>query len=233
VREAFAPQSLHLCFGDIRDAQGDLMSVWEREHGGTTRGQIVALLRAGHQSVDELAHALGLTDNAVRAHLAVLQREQIVQSVGVRREGSVGKPASIYAIAPGAQPLFSRAYSPLLAALLTELRAHATPSAMRKLLKRAGKRMLPGGRATGALESRARAASNLLNELGGSTRVEREANAFIIRGNGCPLSEAVVACPEICGAVEQMLTDLTGARVTESCDRNGPPNCKFRVSTPS
>jgi predicted ArsR family transcriptional regulator len=208
------------------------MSVWEREHGGTTRGQIVTLLRGGHRSVDELAEALGLTDNAVRAHLAVLQREQIVESIGVRREGSVGKPAAIYAIAPGAQPLFSRAYAPLLSALLAELRAHAAPSAMRKLLKRVGRRMLPGERATGALEARAHAGSDLLNELGGSTRVEREADAFVIRGHGCPLSEAVVACPEICGAVEQMLTDLTGARVREACDRNGPPNCLFRVSTP-
>jgi predicted ArsR family transcriptional regulator len=208
------------------------MSVWEREHGGTTRGQIVTLLRAGNRSVDELAEALGLTDNAVRAHLTVLQREQIVESIGVRREGTVGKPAAIYAIAPGAQPLFSRAYSPLLSALLAELRAHAAPGAMRKLLKRVGKRMLPTERATGALEARARAAANLLNDLGGSTQVEREANAFIIRGHGCPLSEAVADCPEVCGAVEQMLTDLTGARVSESCDRSGPPNCQFRVSTP-
>ena len=212
--------------------RGDLMSVWEREHGGTTRGQIVTLLRAGNRSVEELAQSLGLTDNAVRAHLTVLQREQIVESIGVRREGTVGKPAAIYGIAPGAQPLFSRAYSPLLSALLSELRAHAAPGAMRKLLKRVGKRMLPRERATGALEARAHAASNLLNELGGSTQVEREANAFVIRGHGCPLSEAVVDCPEVCGAVEQMLTDLTGARVSESCDRSGPPNCQFRVSTP-
>jgi predicted ArsR family transcriptional regulator len=208
------------------------MSVWEREHGGSTRGQIVTLLRAGHRSVDELAEALGLTDNAIRAHLTALQREQIVESIGVRREGTVGKPAAIYGIAPGAQPLFSRAYSPLLSALLAELRAHAAPSAMRKLLKRVGKRMPPRERATGGLEARAQAASNLLNELGGSTHVERQANAFVICGHGCPLSEAVVDCPEVCGAVEQMLSDLTGARVSESCDRSGPPNCQFRVSTP-
>lgn len=208
------------------------MSLWEREHGGTTRGQIVTLLRGGHRSVDELAAELGLTDNAVRAHLTVLQREQIVASVGVRREGGVGKPAAIYAIAPGALPLFSRAYSPLLAALLAELRSHQTPSALRRLLKRVGRRMVPPERATGALEARARAGSKLLNELGGSTEVAREGDAFVIRGHGCPLSEAVVACPETCGAVEQMLTDVTGSRVVESCDRNGPPNCLFRVSTP-
>jgi predicted ArsR family transcriptional regulator len=96
------------------------MSVWEREYGSTTRGHIVTLLRGGQRSVDELAAELGLTDNAVRAHLVILMREQLVVAVGVRREGVVGKPASVYAIAPAAQPLFSRAYSPLLAALLAE-----------------------------------------------------------------------------------------------------------------
>jgi len=208
------------------------MSLWEREHGGTTRGQIVTLLRGGHRSVDELAAELGLTDNAVRAHLTVLLREQIVQTVGVRREGGVGKPASIYGIAPGALPLFSRAYSPLLSALLAELRKHSTPSAIRRLLARAGRRMAPSA-ATGTLETRVRAGSNLLNELGGSTDVVREENGFAIRGHGCPLSEAVTACPETCTAVEQMLSDVTGAKVVESCDRNGPPNCLFRVSAPS
>jgi DNA-binding transcriptional ArsR family regulator len=34
-----------------------------------TRGQVVALLRHGDRTVEELAQALGLTDNAVRAHL--------------------------------------------------------------------------------------------------------------------------------------------------------------------
>ena len=208
------------------------MSIWEREYGSTTRGHIVTLLRGGHRSVDELAAELGLTDNAVRAHLAILLREQIVQSVGARREGAVGKPASLYGIAPGAQPLFSRAYSPLLAALLAELRAHKTPDAMRRLLQRAGHRMAPLERAKGNLESRVRAGSELLNELGGSTDVVREDGGYVIRGRGCPLSEAVEACPESCRAVEQILTEVTGTPVVESCDRDGPPNCHFRVPTP-
>ena len=208
------------------------MSVWEREYGATTRGHIVTLLRGGQRSVDELATELGLTDNAVRAHLVILLREQLVEVIGVRREGGVGKPASVYAIAPGAQPLFSRAYSPLLAALLAELRTHKTPDAMKRLLQRVGHRMAPPEPAIGSLETRVRAGSNLLNELGGSTEVAREGDGFVIRGHGCPLSEAVVACPETCRAVEQLLTDVTGARVVESCDRDGPPNCQFRVPTP-
>ena len=83
------------------------------------------------------------------------------------------------------------------------------------------------GRNSGTLKKRVRAGSNMLNELGGSTDVTREANTFVIRGHGCPLSEAVVACPETCRAVEQMLAEVIGTSVVES-----PPNCQFRVSTP-
>jgi len=208
------------------------MSVWEQEYGSTTRGHIVTLLRGGDKSVDELAAELGLTDNAVRAHLAILQHEQLVRTNGVRRGGGAGKPATIYGIAPGAQPMFSRAYSPLLAALLAELRAHRTPDAMRRLLQRVGHRMAPQKQAKGSFDARVRAGSDLLNELGGSTDVAREDGALVIRGHGCPLSDAVVECPETCRAVEQLLTEVTGARAIESCDRDGPPNCQFRFPTP-
>ena len=65
-----------------------------------------------------------------------------------------------------------------------------------------------------------RAGSNLLNELGGSTDVTREAHEYVIRGHGCPLSEAVAACPETCGAVEE--TELCAAPpVTEVRKRHG------------
>jgi predicted ArsR family transcriptional regulator len=208
------------------------MSMWEREHGGTTRGRIVTLLRGGERSVEQLAAELGLTDNAVRAHLAALQREQIVQAIGVRRDGGVGKPPSLFAIAPEAQPLFSRAYAPVLTALLAEMRALETPDALRRLLKRVGRRLAPRSRARGSLDARVRAASKLLNELGGSTEVVRETDGFVIRGHGCPLSEAVASCPETCSAVEQLLTEVAGTRVVESCDRDGPPNCQFRVPAP-
>ena len=59
----------------------------------STRGQIIMLLRRSSRTVDELAQALELTDNAVRAHLAALERDGVVQLRGLRR-GS-GKPAYV------------------------------------------------------------------------------------------------------------------------------------------
>ena len=72
------------------------MAWWQRMFGGSSRGRVVALLRRGDRTVEELAAALGLTDNAVRAQLALLERENVVRATGVRRDGTVGKPATAW-----------------------------------------------------------------------------------------------------------------------------------------
>ncbi len=69
--------------------------------------------------MEELARALGLTDNGVRTHLGVLERDGIVRQRGtVSRGGGGGKPAYVYELAPEAEALFPKAYSPVLRRLL-------------------------------------------------------------------------------------------------------------------
>ena len=87
----------------------------------STRGKIVALLRRGAKTVEELAGDLGLTDNAVRLHLGTLERDGVVAAKGVRRGGGVGKPATEYEIAAAAEPRFSEAYIPFLTTLLASV----------------------------------------------------------------------------------------------------------------
>jgi predicted ArsR family transcriptional regulator len=41
----------------------------------STRGQVLALLQREPRTVDEIASALRLTDNAVRAHIVALERD--------------------------------------------------------------------------------------------------------------------------------------------------------------
>src|SRR3954452_11157273 len=88
---------------------------------GPTRGQVLALLRRGPTTVEELARAIGVTDNAVRLHLSALERDGMALAVGVRREGTVGKPATLYAVSPTAEAAFSKAYEPVLTTLLVTL----------------------------------------------------------------------------------------------------------------
>src|SRR4051812_32969633 len=93
---------------------------WDRRFWASTRGQVVSLLLQGLQTVDELARALDLTDNAIRVHLASLERDGLVRQHGQRRGG--GKPAHTYALTADAERLFPKAYGTVLDLLLAELR---------------------------------------------------------------------------------------------------------------
>src|SRR5215218_1543851 len=106
----------------------------------STRGRIVALLRRANLTVGEMAGSLGLTDNAVRAHLTSLERDGLVRQEGVRR-GGPGKPAYTFQIAPGAEQVFSRAYVPVLTELLRTLAERLPPQALEETMRDVGRRL--------------------------------------------------------------------------------------------
>lgn len=207
------------------------MTWWQRLYSGSTRGRIVTLLRRRRRTVDELASELRLTDNAVRAHLDALRAEGVVVPAEVRREGTVGKPATAYDIAPEAGAMFSGAYAPALAALLAELGDRLSARELQAVLTAVGRRMadsLPAPR--GDLARRARIAADFLEGLGGVVDVEREDGRYLLRGAACPLAEAVSTCPELCGSVESALAAASGATISERCDRSAGARCRFEVS---
>jgi predicted ArsR family transcriptional regulator len=199
----------------------------------STRGKLVDLLRRSSRTVDELAVELGITDNAVRLQLGMLERDGVVRSGGVRREGAVGKPATVYEIDPKADSVFSNAYLPFLSTLLAALGDRLSVRELRALMRDVGHR-LAGGATPGATNLRASAelASHALNELGGLTQIEtgETARSLRVRGCGCPLSTVVVDREEVCLAVQTMLAELTGKEVREHCDRSGDrPSCCFEI----
>jgi predicted ArsR family transcriptional regulator len=198
----------------------------------TTRGRVLACLRRGPATVEELASALDLTDNAIRAHLTSLDRDGLVRQAGVRRGPGAGKPAAIYELSADAELRFSRAYAPVLTALLEELSTRLSSEETEALMRDAGSRLAAGmpARAT-SLEERVREAAALLNALGGDVTLEAEPGGIRIRGSGCPLSAAVSRRPEACRAVQGLLAQAIGAPVVLCCDQGARPRCCFTVPT--
>jgi predicted ArsR family transcriptional regulator len=198
----------------------------------TTRGRVVALLRRGGMTTDELAAALGLTDNAIRAHLATLERDGLVQAQGERRDGRIGKPATVYAVSPGVDPLFSKAYIPLLTSLLSALGERLTAEELGVLLADVGGRLAASvAQPSGDLPRRVEAASHLLNQLGGLSSVEEieAGRRYSIRGCGCPVGVAVSERPEVCEVIVTLLSTLTSANVRSCCKHGARPSCCFEI----
>ena len=201
----------------------------------STRGQIVALLRRASRTVNELAEALDLTDNAVRAHLATLERDGVIQTVGTRR-GAAHKPNQAYDLTPdAAEQLFTKAYAPVLQTLLKAL-GERLPSAERDALlcdvgHRLAEEHLPQF-AEMAQEERRERALALLAALGGQAELRQEGETLLIAGRDCPFSAVVAAGhPEVCLVAETLLSDLLHVPVTECCQKTAhPPRCCFAVA---
>ena len=195
----------------------------------STRGQIITLLRRASRTVDELAQALNLTDNAVRAHLATLERDGVVQQIGVRR-GS-GKPASVYDLAPEAEQLFPKAYLPVLQQVLAILSERLPTDEVETLLREAGRRIAAQWKVpSGELRVQMEAAVEVFSELGGMAELEQDDGHYAIRSYSCPLAALVPGHPEVCRLTETLLTELVGVPVQEHCDYDGVPRCCFTVA---
>ena len=200
---------------------------------GTTRGQIVAVLRRGARTVEELARAIGLTHNGIRSHLSTLERDGIVRQEGLRRSPGAGKPAVTYEVHPDAEPLFSRAYAPVLTTVLDVLVDELPTAQADGLLREVGRRLGrgAGGQASGTVAERTRAAAAVLEALGGEVEVVDDDAGLRLRGYACPLSATVSRRPEICRSVELLVSEIVGVPVRQCCEHGARPRCCFAVTS--
>ncbi len=197
----------------------------------TTRGQLVTLLRRGPLSVDELARSVGLTDNAVRAHLSTLERDGMVRQSGTRRGTGAGKPATLYELHPDGEAFLSRAYAPVLGALVEELVDQLSPEQSASILDGLGRRLAAGAPPASASSRKARleAGVAMLRALGGAAELEERDGAWVIRGYGCPLAATVSRRPETCRAVESLMREIVGPDLVQCCRHGERPSCCFEV----
>jgi predicted ArsR family transcriptional regulator len=202
--------------------------LWNQHFFASTRGRIVLLLRRADHTVDELAHHLDLTDNAVRAHLATLERDHLVRATGTRR-GS-GKPAVIYTLTPEAEQLFPKAYAPVLQQLLEVLSTCMPAVKFAEIMENTGQRLgAQWSIAPGKLRARLEQAVTILNELGGLAELEERDESYVIQGYRCPFAAIVPSHPEICQLAKALLAELIEEPVEEHCEHNGAARCCFTM----
>ena len=197
----------------------------------TTRGRIVTLLQRGGLTTDEIATKVGLTANAVRAHITGLERDGVVRRFG-RRPGTT-RPSHIFELTSEVEQLLSRAYVPLLSELVRVIGRGLPAEHVQRLMRETGKALadeLSGRRRpSGSLRHRVSATSELMNEqLGALTHVEENGH-FVIRGAGCPLAALTGRHRAVCMAMESFVKEMVAAPVRQCCELNGRPRCCFEI----
>jgi predicted ArsR family transcriptional regulator len=199
----------------------------------STRGKIVEALRNRHAaSAFELAAEFGLSPNAIRQQLVILERDGLVAGKSVRRGKT--KPTHEYSLTQQAERYFPQAYDRMLNAVLRDVRTTQGDEAVAAIFERIGKRAvgkmapLVAGKST---SERVDAIADSIRSAGVSVDVERIGDTIVLREHNCPYAAVVAEHPECCSVIHTMLDDVVapGIAQTESLATGGS-ECRFEVS---
>jgi predicted ArsR family transcriptional regulator len=203
---------------------------WNKRFLVSTRGRIIGLLRSSERTVNELAEAVNLTDNAVRAHLSTLERDGLVQQSGVRP--GLRKPHALYGLTAEAEHLFPKAYAPLLNRVLEVLDESLPAETVETVLREVGRRMaadyLPQSQGKDRA-ARIELMRKIFGELGGLAEVERRDGELFLSGESCPLAAVTAMHPQACHLVEALVSEITGAPARTCCQYDPTPQCCFQI----
>ncbi|MFL6467248.1 MAG: helix-turn-helix transcriptional regulator [Pyrinomonadaceae bacterium] len=194
----------------------------------STRGRMILSLRGSSKTVNELAAELGLTDNAVRAHLLSLERDRLVEQGGLVKGHR--KPHFSYRLTDEASHLFPKSYHSLLNRLLDVLRKRFSDVFISDVLSETGRNIGESDNVSGSLDDRVDVALAALANVGGAAVAVRSSEGIVIESDACPFADSVSEHPEVCKLTEAMIEEIVGLKVVETCDRKGSPKCRFQIN---
>lgn len=199
----------------------------------STRGKIVAALRRRRSATAvELADEFGLSTNAVRQHLVVLERDGFVVEKSVRRGPT--KPTFEYSLTAEADSLFPQHYDKMLNAVLKSVRETLGEDALKTVLGGLGDKAADRfNRKVGDKQGRERleAIAELLREQGVDADIVETSSGMELREHNCPYAQTVGEHPEMCSVIHTALGKSAGGKVKhiESLATGGDA-CRFEVS---
>jgi predicted ArsR family transcriptional regulator len=200
----------------------------------STRGKIVGALRSrGAASAFDLAAEFGLSPNAIRQQLVILERDGLVAGKSVRRGKT--KPTLEYALTPLADRYFPQAYDRILNAVLREVRLSQGDAAVAKIFDGLAKRAV--GKINPALAGkstpeRVEAIAENIRSTGVAVDVERRGATIVLREHNCPYATVVAENPECCTVIHSIFEDVVPGDVTQTESlATGGAECRFEVAS--
>ena len=177
----------------------------------STRGRIVGALRERHAaSAFDLAELFGLSPNAIRQQLVILERDGLITGRSVRRGKT--KPTVEYSLTPEADRYFPQRYDKMLNAVLREIRAAGGDDAVKAVFDRIGQRSVDRMQpAIVGLTAREEAGDRRLGAAGlpasPPTCSGPRAGRMFLHEHTCPYASVVAENPEACSAIHTILDE--------------------------
>lgn len=199
----------------------------------STRGKIVGALRERRSaSAYDLAQAFGLSPNAIRQQLVVLERDGLVIGKSVRRGRT--KPTVEYALTAEAERYFPQRYDKMLNAVLREIRQAGGDDAVKAVFERIGRRSAERLAPTVidlTTEQRIQRVVSTLKAGGVAADVQKtEDGTLVLHEHNCPYAAVVAENPEACTAIHTILESVAPGKAqhVESLATGGE-ECRFEI----
>lgn len=194
--------------------------------GDTQRRLLETLLHAPQgTSVDQLVEELDISTNAVRQHLASLERDGLIERAGTQRTG--GRPQLLFVLSGAGHEAFPRRYRQLAEDLIEEvgsvIGSQALESSMRRMGTRAGGQVKAGNLAT--IEETAVAMKQAGYEA--SATSDKRSGPEIVAHN-CVFHSLAARFPAVCQFDLAFMEAATGRKVEHrECMVRGGQVCRF------
>jgi DeoR family suf operon transcriptional repressor len=199
----------------------------------STRGKIVGALRERRSaSAFDLAEQFGLSPNAIRQQLVILERDGLIAGRSVRRGRT--KPTVEYSLTNEASRYFPQRYDKMLNAVLREIRTAGGDDAVKAVFERIGKRAADRiGTATAdhPAEERLAKVVSALKASGVTAELHKaEPGKLVLHEHSCPYAAVVAENPECCSAIHTILDRVAPgkAQQVESLATGGA-ECRFEI----
>jgi predicted ArsR family transcriptional regulator len=185
-------------------------------------------------TVDELASALKITRNAVRQHLAALQRDGLVALGATRPSG--GRPQQLYALTEKGKEVFPRHYSWFAQLVIEAIKHEHGAEGLRKRLESVGAAVAAQLRTQSpeldSREQKVRKLAAVMERLGYDARsVAGTDKAPVIEADNCVFHELAVKNPEICHFDLAMMGAFSDSKVEhQECMARGGNACRFKFT---
>ena len=199
----------------------------------STRGKIVGALRDRRSaSAFDLAEHFGLSPNAIRQQLVILERDGLIAGRSVRRGRT--KPTVEYSLTAEAGRYFPQQYDKMLNAVLREIRSAGGDDAVKAVFERIGKRSADRLSADGddaSADERLEKVVSSLRAAGVAAELQRGENGMLVlHEHSCPYASVVAEHPEACSAIHTILESVAPgkAQQVESLATGGT-ECRFEI----
>jgi predicted ArsR family transcriptional regulator len=202
-----------------------------------TRQQIIEYIKEkGQTTVDDLATVVNLTPMAVRYHLNVLQRDNLISSPAVRRAAGRGRPQQVYALTEAADNLFPVDYCGLADHLLNELTLRLDKEGIDDLFSSIANRLgheAPVATENQRPEERLGEVMAFLTKKGFVVDWEDQEDYYMIHAYSCPYRQIAKEHKQVCLLDKQIISMMLNSTPTRiACLTSGDSHCTYQIAKP-